>query len=75
VGLLLLTWVTIQPPLVVCGESRATVSIPSQYSNGSREATSDGDREVGWAKFDGHTLSYECLGAELVAFELSSTSG
>lgn len=75
VGLLLLAWVAIQPPLVACGESGATVSIPSQYSNGSGEATSDGDREVGWAKFDGHTLSYECHGSELVAFDLSSTSG
>ena len=75
VGLLLLTWVAIQPPLVACGEAGATVSIPSQYSAVSGGATSDGDREVGWAEFDGNTLSYECQGGELVGFELVRNSG
>lgn len=74
-GLLLLTWVAIQPPLVACGESGATVSIPSQYDAVSGGATRDGDREVGWAEFDGNSLSYECQGGELVTFELSRNSG
>ena len=70
VGMLLLTWVAIQPPLVACGEAGATVSIPSRYSTVAGGATSDGAREVGWAEFDGNTLSYECQGDELVRFEL-----
>lgn len=74
-GLLLLTWVAIQPPLVACGETGATVSIPSQYSAVSGGATSDGEREVGWAEFDGNSLSYECRGGELRSFELSRNSG
>jgi len=70
VGLLLLTWVAMQPPLVACGEAGATVSIPSQYSAVAGGATSDGNSEVGWAEFDGNTLSYECQGGELSRFGL-----
>ena len=74
-GLLLLTWVAVQPPLVACGEAGATVSFPSQFSSGSGGASSDGDREVGWAQFDGYSLSYECQGGERVTFELLRNSG
>lgn len=74
-GMLLLSWVAIQPPFVACGEDGATVSIPGRYGSGSGGATSDDGVEVGWAEFDGNTLSYECQHGELVKFELTRSSG
>lgn len=74
-GLLILTWVALQPPIVACGDDGATVNIDGRYASVSGEANSLDGREEGRVQFDGHTLSYECQQGELVRFELTREAG
>jgi hypothetical protein len=74
-GLLILTWVAIQPPLVACGDGGATININGRYDSVSGESTRLDGGEAGSARFDGHSLSYECQQSELVRFELTREAG
>lgn len=70
-GLLVLTWITLQPPLVACNTDQgATITIDGRFNSFSAEAHRDDEIERGWVSFNGHGFEFECRHGELVRFEL-----